>query len=366
MKLAIQRDELRDAIANVQNIVSARSTLPMLQYVLLSAEGNSLKLIATDLEVGIECVTDCEKVKSAGSVTLPCKKLHEVVNNLPQGTVNMGVSEGSVVALDSGVVRYKLMGMSAEEYPKSPEVKQDKKFTMPQDDLRDMIKKVSFSISTDPNRINITGLLLALVKKELKLVSTDGRRLSMGSCVLEDAPDGDSAYIIPRKTVVELERLLGGDGKVEICLSENQIAFKFRNLLIISNLIDGVFPNYEQVIPRNYDKEVVAEIEPFTVATKRAQVMTTDRYNLVKYEISTGKMVVTTNCPEVGELRDELDIEYDGDTMDVGFNPQFILDALKVIEEEKVKIQLKDAQSSGLLIPEGNENFLYVVMPVRL
>ena len=338
----------------------------MLQYVLLSAEGKSLKLVATDLEVGIECVVECEEVGEEGVVTLPCKKLHEVVNNLPKGSVNISVGDGNVVALNSGVVRYKLMGMSPEEFPRSPEINREKSFTMPQADLKEMIKKVSFSISTDPNRINITGLLLALVDSHLKLVTTDGRRLSMGSRPLEDAPEGDSSYIIPRKTIIELERLLGTDGDVSIFLSENQIVFEFGDILIISNLIDGVFPNYEQVIPKNYEKELVADIGPFTVATQRAGVMTTDRYNLVKYEISNGKMVVTTNCPEVGELRDELEVEYEGDALEVGFNPQFILDALKVIDEDKVRMQLKDPQSSGLLYPHENDNYLYVVMPVRL
>jgi DNA polymerase-3 subunit beta len=366
MKLVIPKEDLRDAIANVQNVVSTRSTLPMLQYVFLSARDNALKLVATDLEVGIECVVPCEEISEEGTVTLPCKKLHEVVNNLPPGSVNISVGDGNVVGITSGVVRYKLMGMSPEEFPKSPEVNREKTFTMPQADLKEMIRKVSFSISTDPNRVNITGLLLALVGNQLRLVSTDGRRLSMGSRELENAPGGDSTYIIPRKTVMELERLLGTDGEVDICLSENQIAFEFGNILIISNLIDGVFPNYEQVIPKNYEQELIAEIEPFAIATQRAGVMTTDRYNLVKYEISDGKMVVTTNCPEVGELRDELDIEYEGDSLEVGFNPQFILDALKVIDEEKVRVQLKDPQSSGLLFPHENENYLYVVMPVRL
>jgi len=366
MKLEILRSEFRDAIANVQNIVSTRSTLPMLQYVLLSAKGNLLKLTATDLEVGIECVVDCEEVSGEGTVTLPCKKLHEVVNNLPDGTISVSVGDGNVVALNSGVVRYKLMGMSPEEFPKSPKVNRENTFAMPQAVLKEMIRKVSFSISMDPNRVNITGLLLALVGNQLRLVTTDGRRLSLGSCELENAPGEDSSYIIPRKTVMELERLLGSDGEVSIFLSENQMAFEFGNILVISNLIDGVFPNYEQVIPQGYEKEVVAEKGSFTVATQRAGVMTTDRYNLVKYEISTGKMVVTTNCPEVGELRDELDVEYEGDSLDVGFNPQFILDALKAIDEEKVRIQLKDAQSSGLILPEGSDDYLYVVMPVRL
>lgn len=366
MKLVIPRDELRDALANVQNIVSTRSTLPMLQYVLLSAEGKSLKLVATDLEVGIECVVECEEVGEEGTVTVPCKKLHEIVNNLPSGSVSVSVGDGNVVALNCGVVRYKLMGMSPDEFPKSPEVNREKSFKMPQADLKEMMRKVSFSISTDPNRVNITGLLLALVDNHLKLVTTDGRRLSMGTRALEDAPAGDSSYIIPRKTVMELERLLGTDGEVVVFLSENQIVFEFGDILIISNLIDGVFPNYEQVIPKNYERELVADIAPFTVATQRAGVMTTDRYNLVKYEISNGKMVVTTNCPEVGELRDELDVEYTGETLEVGFNPQFILDALKVIDEDKVRMQLKDPQSSGVLFPNENDDYLYVVMPVRL
>jgi len=366
MKLTIQKDELRDAIANVQNIVSTRSTLPMLQYVLLSAGEKSLKLVATDLEVGIECVAECEEIREQGTVTLPCKKLHEVVNNLPAGAVHISLSDGNVVALNSGVVRYKLMGMASEEFPKSPEVNREKTFSMPQAALKEMLKKVSFSISTDPNRVNITGLLLALVGKQLRLVSTDGRRLSLGSMDIENAPDEDSSYIIPRKTVMELERLLGSDGEVSVFLSANQMAFEFGDILIISNLIDGVFPNYEQVIPQNYEKEVVAEIGPFIIATQRASVMTTDRYNLVKYEISKNKMVVTTNCPEVGELEDELEVEYNGDWLDVGFNPSFILDALKVIDEEKVKLKIKDAQSSGLLIPDENDSYLYVIMPVRL
>ena len=366
MKLVISKNELREAIANVQNIVSTRSTLPMLQYVLLTAQDRSLKLTATDLEVGIECVVECEEVGEKGAITLPCKKLHEIVNNLPAGSVSMSVADGNVVAINSGVVRYKLMGMSTDEFPKSPEVNREKTFAMPQADLKEMIRKVSFSISTDPNRVNITGLLLAIVGNQLRLVTTDGRRLSLGSREIENAPGGDSSFIIPRKTVVELERLLGTEGDVNIFLSDNQMAFEFGSILIISNLIDGVFPNYEQVIPKNYERELTADISPFTVATQRAGVMTTDRYNLVKYEISKGKMVVTTNCPEVGELRDELEIDYDGDDIEVGFNPQFMLDALKVIDEEKVRMQLKDSQSSGLLIPEDNDNYFYVVMPVRL
>jgi len=263
MKLAILRNEFRDAIANVQNIVSTRSTLPMLQYVLLSAKGNLLKLTATDLEVGIECVVDCEEVSGEGIVTLPCKKLHEVVNNLPDGTVSVSVGDGNVVALNSGVVRYKLMGMSPEEFPKFPEVNRENTFAMPRVVLKEMIRKVSFSISMDPNRINITGLLLALVGNQLRLVATDGRRLSLGSCELENAPGEDSSYIIPRKTVMELERLLGSDGEVNIFLSENQMAFEFGNILVISNLIDGVFPNYEQVIPQKQKKNLTKYIEIF-------------------------------------------------------------------------------------------------------
>jgi DNA polymerase-3 subunit beta len=338
----------------------------MLQYVLISGKNGQLKLMATDLEVGIECVVDCDEMKQEGTVTLPCKKLHEVVNNLPQGTVTFAAAESNAVTLTSGVVRYKLMGMPPDEFPKSPDVKREKSFAMPQALLKEMLKKVSFSISLDPNRINITGLLLVLVEKQLRMVSTDGRRLSYARCNLEGAADGSGSYIIPRKTVTELERLLGDEGDVKIFFSENQIAFEFQNLLIISNLIDAVFPNYEQVVPRGYERKVIAEKEPFTAATKRAQILTTDRYNLVKYEITKGKMIVTTSSPEVGEVKDELDVEYEGESIGIGFNPQFVLDVLKVIEEDKVSLELKDAQSSGLMRPVDSDNYMYVVMPVRL
>ncbi|GAB4339539.1 MAG: DNA polymerase III subunit beta [Candidatus Abyssubacteria bacterium] len=365
MKLTIARDEMRDAIANVQNVVSTKSTLPMLQYVLLDTKENFLKLVATDLEVGIECVAECEEVKEEGTFTLPCKKLQEVVNNLPPGAFTMETKDGNTVTFGSGLVRYKLMGMPPDEFPKSPKVKREKSFSMPQMVLKEMLKKVSFSISTDPNRVNITGLLFTIVGKQLRLVSTDGRRLSYAMHEVEGAPSGDS-YIIPRKTVNELERLLGTEGDVSIFLSENQIAFEFANLLVISNLIDGVFPNYEQVIPKSYPKKVLAEKEPLSVATRRTQVMTTDRFNLVKYEVDRGKMVVSTNCPEVGEAKDEIDIEYDGEPVEIGFNPQFIVDVLKVIDEDKISLELKDPQSSGLFKPVDNDNYLYVIMPVRL
>ena len=166
--------------------------------------------------------------------------------------------------------------------------------------------------------------------------------------------------------MLELERLLGGEGDVNISLSENQVAFEFANLLVISNLIDGVFPNYEQVIPRGYERKVVSEKEAFALATRRAQVMTTDRYNLVKYEVKSGKMTVMTNCPEVGEVKDEFEVEYDGERIEVGFDPRFVIEVLKAVEEEKVSMELKDSQSSGLLKPEGNDKYLYVIMPVRL
>lgn len=366
MKLTIARDQLRDAIGNVQSVVPTRSTLPMLQYVLINGKSNLLKLMATDLEVGIECEVECDEMKQDGIVTLPCKKLHEVINNLPQGTVTITAAENNAVTLTSGVVRYKLMGMPPDEFPKSPEVKREKSFSIPQGLLREMLKKVSFSISADPNRVNITGLLLALVGKELRLVSTDGRRLSYARHVVEGLVDGNSSYIIPRKTVTELERLLGDEGDLTIFLSDNQIAFEFANLLIISNLIDAIFPNYEQVVPRGYERKMIAEKEPFSAATKRAQILTTDRYNLVKFEISKKKMVISTNSPEVGEFKDEVDVEYDGETIGIGFNPQFVLDVLKVVDEEKVSIELKDSQSSGLIKPLDNEDYMYVVMPVRL
>ena len=366
MRLTITRDELRDAIANVQSVVSARSTLPMLQYVLLTAEDGSLKLIATDLEVGIECVVDCEEVGEKGNVTVPCKRLHEVVSNLPPGTIDVTVSEGNIMTLTSGVVEYKLMGMPPDDFPKSPAVNRDSGFSMPQADLKEMLKKVSFSISVDPNRPNISGLLLAPSGEQLKLVTTDGRRLSLGSSILEKPAGEKKAYLIPRKTVLELERLLGAEGDVNVFLSENQVAFEFANLLVISNLIDGVFPNYEQVIPRGYEKKIVSDKEHFMMATRRAQVMTTDRYNLVRFEVAGGKMTVRTNCPEVGEVKDEIEVDYNGEKIEVGFDPRFVLEVLKAVEEEKVCMELKDGQSSGVFRPVGNDGYIYVIMPIRL
>lgn len=367
MKIRIPRQDLQDAVNKVKTVVSPKSALPILSHILMEAEGSSVKLSATDLKVSIECSVDCS-VDEPGALTVSSHRLSAIIGELPSEDIVMALKD-NVIMLECGKIQTKLFSMSPEEFPPIRSFEGVKPLEMPQALLKTFFVKTSFAICSDQARYNLTGLLFELHENRLTTVSTDGRRMSLYSDS-EKIPEGTNVkVIIPGKMISELERLLGDDGNVRVYVGENQAAFEFDSIRLVTALIEGNFPNYEMVIPKKHDKEGTVNTNLFMEAIRRTRTMTNDKFNSVRFHLSENMMTLKVVTPEVGEYREELPIEYDSDEIEVAFNPDFVLDAVRRIDAESLCLVLKDGMSPGVIKPyteAPQDNHINVIMPIRI
>lgn len=368
MKITITRQELLDAVNKVKTVVSPRSALPILSHILLETGDGCVCLTATDLKVSIECTVDCA-VDQPGSATISSQRLASILSELPEGDLTLALGENNVVTLTSGKIETKLFSMSPEEFPPVRSFEGIEPLVLPQSALKKLFTKTSFAICSDQARYNLTGLLFEIADGRLTVVATDGRRMSL--CIEpEGIPKGiDVKVIVPGKMVVELERLLAGEGDVNILIDEAQAAFAFGAIRLVSALIEGTFPNYEAVVPKKHDKEAVVSTSNFLEGVRRTRTMTNDKFNSVRFALMPGIMRLRVVTPEVGEYTEDMPVEYDGERVEIAFNPDFIQDILRRVDSEKVAFILKDATSPGLIKPaadEGADNYLNVIMPIRI
>ncbi len=352
----------------VQNVVSNRTTLPILSNVLLRAEGDKLELTATDLDVTIACSVEA-KVKKPGASTVPVKKLFGIVRELGNSEIDLEVDDKNVCSIRSGASFYKINGLSADEFPPMPKFKEDKKVELPQEKVRGMMKKTSFAISTDESRYVLNGIFISLKDHKMTMVATDGRRLAMVDEEVDVSEKSQGEFIAPAKAVNELNRLLQDKGNVEIHYTENQASFTLKDekngsVLIVTKLIEGNYPNYRQVIPTEVKERISLGREEFLHALRRAEIMTSDKSNSVKLTFGKNNLAITANSPEVGEARESIAINYKGKEMAIAFNPKYMIDPLNALANDEVFIELIDELSPGVL--KINGPFLYVVMPMRL
>ena len=352
----------------VQNVVSNRTTLPILSNVLLRAEGDKLELTATDLDVTIACSVEA-KVKKPGASTVPVKKLFGIVRELGNSEIDLEVDDKNVCSIRSGASFYKINGLSADEFPPMPKFKEDKKVELPQEKVRGMMKKTSFAISTDESRYVLNGIFISLKDHKMTMVATDGRRLALVDEEVDVSEKSQGEFIAPAKAVNELNRLLQDKGNVEIRYTDNQASFTLKDekngsVLIVTKLIEGNYPNYRQVIPTEVKERVSLVREEFLHALRRAEIMTSDKSNSVKLTFGKNNLAITANSPEVGEARESIAINYKGKEMAIAFNPKYMIDPLNALANDEVFIELIDELSPGVL--KINGPFLYVVMPMRL
>ena len=352
----------------VQNVVSNRTTLPILSNVLLRAEGDKLELTATDLDVTIACSVEA-KVNKPGSTTVPVKKLFGIVRELGNSEIDLEVDDKNVCSIRSGASFYKINGLSADEFPPMPKFKEEKKVELPQEKIRGMMKKTSFAISTDESRYVLNGIYISLKDHKMTMVATDGRRLALVDEELDVSEKSQGEFIAPAKAVNELNRLLQDKGELEIRYSENQASFTLKDdkngsILIVTKLIEGNYPNYRQVIPTEVKERISLAREEFLHALRRAEIMTSDKSNSVKLTFGKNNLAITANSPEVGEARESIAINYKGKEMSIAFNPKYMIDPLTALTNDEVFIELIDELSPGVL--KINGPFLYVVMPMRL
>ena len=366
MKLTIGQEELIAGLQSVQNVVSTRTTLPILSNVLLKAEGESLSLTATDLDVTISNAVEA-KVEQSGSFTLPVKKLVSIAREMGGSQIEIEV-QGNQCTIQSGASFYRMKGLAAEEFPPMPDFSGQTKLKMAQDKVKAMLRRTSYAVSTDENRYVLNGLYFSFKENKLTIVATDGRRLALAEEDLELPEAAHIEAIVPTKAIQELGRLLGDEGEVELQLTENQVSFKINNesgneALIVSKLVEGAYPNYKQVIPAESKQRVTMEKEELQHALRRAEIMTSDKSNSVKMTFSENNLTITSNSPEVGESRETMAINYGGEEVSIAFNPQFFIDPLKALEADEVHFEFTDQLSPGVV--KTNHPFLYVIMPMR-
>jgi len=334
----------------------------------LRAEGERLELTATDLDVTIQCEVPAE-VSKPGDATLPVKKLFSIVRELGAPELDLEVNDKAICSLTAGPSFFKLHGLLAEEFPPVPEFQETRVVSLPQEKLRSMLRKTSFAVSNDDSRYVLNGIFFNLKDHKLTLVATDGRRLALTEEEVEMEPEQSRDFIVPTKAVQELARLLQDKGEVEIQVSENQVAFTLRGedgrrALLITKRVEGAYPNYQQVIPKESKERVTLIREEFLQALRRAELMTSDKANSVKLNFTRNQLSITANSPEVGEARENLAVNYKGGELAVAFNPTFVMDALKALDDEEVFLELTDELSPGVL--KVNGPFLYVIMPMRM
>jgi len=368
MNLTIAKEQILNGLQAVQNVVSTRTTLPILSNVLMRTEGEKLEFTATDLDVTVACTVEA-KVKKGGAATVPVKKLFGIVRELNGNEMDIEIDDKNICTIRCGSSFYRIHGLAAEEFPPLPKFKDDKKVTLSQETVQAMLRKTSFAISTDESRYVLNGIFISLKEHKMTVVATDGRRLALVDEEVDIAEKSEGEFIIPAKAVNELNRLLQEKGEIMVKFGENQASFALKDekglsVLVVTKLIEGNYPNYRQVIPAEVKERVPLAREEFLHALRRAEIMTSEKANSVKLAFGKNNLAITANSPEVGEARESLAVNYKGKEVAIAFNPKYLIDPLNALTEDEVFFELTDELSPGVL--KINGPFLYVVMPMRL
>lgn len=365
--LKSKRDALLAPLQSVSGIVERRHTLPILSNVLLEKQGENLTLIATDIEIQI--TTHSENVGGSGDgcVTVAAKKLQDILRSLPESSEITLDLEDKRLLVKAGRSRFSLQTLPAEDFPRMVITEgESKTITMTQKDFRHLISKTQYAMATQDVRYYLNGLMLMVEGKQLRCVATDGHRLAF-NCMEIDADLPRQEMILPRKTVLELNRLLSeNDEPLEITVGANQIRFSFGSVVLVSKLIDGKFPDYERVIPAQLVNHMVADRQVLHSAMSRVAILTNDKFRGVRIILEPNTLKITAANAEQEEAQEEIEVKYEGASLDVGFNVTYLLDVFNNLGGEEVQWSFNDANSSALITAPGNDCFKYVVMPMRI
>jgi len=365
MKLSASRETLLKPLQAVIGVVERRQTMPILANVLLAAKDGQVQVTGTDLEVELVASVDVE-VKAAGEVTVPGRKLLDICRALPdEAEVSMSLS-GEKLTVKSGRSRFSLMTLPAAEFPRIGDINAGQSLAVSQATLAKLLDKTHFSMAQQDVRYYLNGLLLETGEKCLRAVATDGHRLALCEVELDSKKAPEQQVIVPRKGVLELQRLIGGDGDLQIELGSNHIRIQLEGIRYTSKLIDGRFPEYDRVIPQDTDNQLTADRESFRGALQRTAILSNEKYRGIRLIIKKDGLLLQAHNPEQEEAEEEVEISYSGDDIEIGFNVNYLLDALGAIESETVELAVVDGNSSCLLREPGNDECKYVVMPMRL
>ena len=379
MELSVRKTELLRELQFFQGIVERKNTIPILANILIEAEegAGEIRLVATDLEVGLRSKCAAE-VSKGGALTLPAKKLYEIIRALPETEVSITQSAAGAVNVAADRFSSRMQTLPREDFPALPEATGTGAVSLPRDALREMVAKTQFAVTGEDTRYFLNGALLVLSGTSMSLVATDGHRLALVSASRvvagkdENTKGEDSEearVILPKKTLWELGRLLGeGDDVIAYERGENHLFFDIGGRQLVSRVLDAQFPAYERVIPKGNDKRVEFERDRLTSAIKRVALLSNERSRAVKLQIDIGKVEISSSSPEVGEASEVMSVEYEDKAVAICFNAQYLLDFLAVVDSDGVVLEFKDEMSQALFSPLSSEgcDYTYVIMPMRI
>jgi DNA polymerase III subunit beta len=362
MKFVISKEALIGLLQAVQNVVTTRTTLPILGNALLQAQDGRLTIATTDLDMGIRASAPAD-VEKAGSTTLPVRRLFSIIRELPATEMTIEVDAKQHASIRSGPSFFRIHGLPEEDFPAFPKPNGEKLFKLSQNALKDMLRKTAYAMSTDESRYVLNGVLLSFKEGKMIVVATDGRRLALVEQEMEFPQSSETEVILPAKAVNELQRILSGDEMLTITISENQICFDLGNVFIVSKLIEGKYPNYKQVVPAEAKERAIIERELFLNATHRVALLSNEKSNSVKLTFSKNNLDIQANTPEVGEAKESLAVNYKGKDFSIAFNPNYMMDPLRNLDADEIFFDFIDELSPGVI--KFNKPFLYVIMPMR-
>ncbi len=369
MKIIAAKEKLANALHFAENIITSKTTISILSNILIETLDDHIIIASTDLEVAIKIPIKSEVIEP-GSITIHAKKLTDIVKALPNDDIMISVDENNIVSIKSKneevKAEFKIKGMPKNDYSVLPEKNVDFFINISQKDLSTMIRKSIFAVSNEDLTSTIKGVKLELKDKKLRFVATDGRRLALIENEVKTDNELDG-ITVPHKVLGELLKILTDEGQIEMGLSQNQIYFKISDIELISRLIDGKFPDYTQVIPKNYSKKVIFYTNKMINAVKRVSILTIDnKSGKINFIFKKNKLVLESANPEIGEAREEIDILYDYEDFEIAFSNEYILDFINSIDTEKFVMGFNEAESAAMGKEESNDNFLCLIMPIKL
>lgn len=371
MKVTIERSALLKTLGHVQSVVERRNTIPILSNVLLDATGELLTLSTTDLDIAIT-ETVSASIEQPGATTVSAHTLHDIVRKMPDGSdIQLTLEDGDRLKVAAGRSRFTLACLDRDDFPVMSESDLPHQMSLVSAELKRLIDKARFAISTEETRYYLNGIYLHVADTEdgprLRAVATDGHRLAQVEQTLPEGADGMPGLIIPRKTVAEVRKLIDEyDGNIDVSLSDTKIRFAMGGAVIVSKLIDGTFPDYSRVIPKDNDKPLEMDCRVFAEAVDRVSTISSDKTRSVKLSLSEDLLTLSVNSPDSGTATEELSASYQADSLEIGFNSRYLLDILQQVEGESVRVLLSDPASPTVLQDGVDEGALYVLMPMRV
>ena len=368
MRFTISREKLQEGLTAVAASIPAKTTLPVLANILVETTDRGIRLSGTDLDIAVSTEVTAD-IEAPGAITIPARKLAEIARELPPAPVKIAASGEQRVSLECGRSRFKLLGLPRDEFPSFPTVRFQESWRVRSGDLQKLISHTAFAVSTEESRPILNGVLWELRPEYMRMVATNGHRLSKMELPIKSVGAPASDLIVPPKALEQIRRLFPAEEELEIARGDNHLGFRSPFTSVFTRLIEGPYPNYDQVIPRDNDRYAIADKTALMGALKRMSVIASDQTHRIRLSFNAGMLKFSVQTPDLGEAQDELPVRYTGDPLDIGFNATYLLEILKFIPTEEVRLTFKAPERAATLEPEGWSDpakFLCLVMPLRL